>query len=319
MVTQSAIDRETAERLRAVIGRIRGACAPRVAGEGLTPSQISVLFTVVRRGPLGISELAEFEALNPTMLSRIVAQLCRAGPRPPRGARERPPRCDRDARPLPAGACASASSASGRARSPRSSRRSIRRLASSCSRRCRRSRSSPSGCAVSARFLAAGRATFSALAVPNYRRYISGQAISLIGTWMQMTAQSWLVLTLTGSSTTLGLIVALQTLPVLAARPLRRRRSPTASTSGALMVVLQARWASRRSSSACSRSPHRRHGLGDRRARGAARLQQRVREPGAPVVHERDGRRRQPAQRRQPELGARQRRARRSARRSPAS
>ena len=27
-------------------------------------------------------------------------------------------------------------------------------------------------------------------AIPNYRRYISGQAISLIGTWMQMTAQS---------------------------------------------------------------------------------------------------------------------------------
>src|SRR6202042_3169210 len=50
---------------------------------------------------------------------------------------------------------------------------------------------------------------------PNYRRYISGQAISLIGTWMQMTAQAWLVLTLTHSSTALGIIVALQTLPVL--------------------------------------------------------------------------------------------------------
>jgi MFS family permease len=64
-----------------------------------------------------------------------------------------------------------------------------------------------------------GRQTFAAMAVPNYRRYISGQAISLIGTWMQMAAQSWLVLTLTGSSTELGLIVALQTLPVLLLGP----------------------------------------------------------------------------------------------------
>ncbi len=68
---------------------------------------------------------------------------------------------------------------------------------------------------MSARFLAASRVTFSALSVPNYRRYMSGQSISLVGTWMQMTAQAWLVLTLTKSSTALGLIVALQTLPVL--------------------------------------------------------------------------------------------------------
>jgi MFS family permease len=65
----------------------------------------------------------------------------------------------------------------------------------------------------------ATRTTFAALAVPNYRRYISGQAISLIGTWMQMTAQSWLVLSLTHSSAALGVIVALQTLPVLLLGP----------------------------------------------------------------------------------------------------
>jgi MFS family permease len=63
------------------------------------------------------------------------------------------------------------------------------------------------------------RRTFSSLAVPNYRRYFTGQAISLIGTWMQTTAQSWLVLTLTGSATDLGIIVALQTLPVLLLGP----------------------------------------------------------------------------------------------------
>jgi MFS family permease len=61
--------------------------------------------------------------------------------------------------------------------------------------------------------------TFASLAIPNYRRYISGQAISLVGTWMQMAAQAWLVLSITHSATTLGLIVALQTLPVLLLGP----------------------------------------------------------------------------------------------------
>ena len=69
------------------------------------------------------------------------------------------------------------------------------------------------------RLIGAGKTTFAALAIPNYRRYISGQAISLVGTWMQMAAQSWLVLTLTGSATTLGDRVALQTLPVLLLGP----------------------------------------------------------------------------------------------------
>jgi hypothetical protein len=63
------------------------------------------------------------------------------------------------------------------------------------------------------------RQTFSSLKVPNYRLYFTGQSISLAGTWMQMTAQSWLVLTLTHSSTDLGFTVALQTLPVLLLAP----------------------------------------------------------------------------------------------------
>jgi MFS family permease len=65
------------------------------------------------------------------------------------------------------------------------------------------------------RLVGVGRVTFAALAIPNYRRYIAGQSVSLVGTWMQMAAQSWLVLTLTGSATALGVILALQTLPVL--------------------------------------------------------------------------------------------------------
>lgn len=69
------------------------------------------------------------------------------------------------------------------------------------------------------RVMRAGRLTFAALSVPNYRRYYLGQAVSLTGTWMQMTAQAWLVLTLTHSSTALGIVVALQTLPVLLLTP----------------------------------------------------------------------------------------------------
>ena len=44
-------------------------------GEGLTPSQASVLGIVTNRGPLGLTELTEIEGLNPTMLSRVVGKL----------------------------------------------------------------------------------------------------------------------------------------------------------------------------------------------------------------------------------------------------
>jgi len=67
--------------------------------------------------------------------------------------------------------------------------------------------------------MAIGRRTFSALSIPNFRRYFFGQSVSLVGTWMQSVAQSWLVFTLTHSSTALGGVVALQTLPVLLLGP----------------------------------------------------------------------------------------------------
>jgi MFS family permease len=62
---------------------------------------------------------------------------------------------------------------------------------------------------------ASARRTFSSLSNPNYRKFFFGQTTSLIGTWMQTTAQSWLVFTLTHSATDIGFVVALQTLPVL--------------------------------------------------------------------------------------------------------
>ncbi len=72
---------------------------------------------------------------------------------------------------------------------------------------------------MKAEIAAVGRRTFSSLKVPNYRLYFVGQSVSLAGSWMQATAQSWLVLTLTRSSTDLGIVVALQTLPVLLLGP----------------------------------------------------------------------------------------------------
>jgi len=70
---------ELGARLRAAIGRLSRRLRPTVAGSGLTPSQISVLFTIVRHGPLGLSELAELESVNATMLSRITSQLSAGG------------------------------------------------------------------------------------------------------------------------------------------------------------------------------------------------------------------------------------------------
>jgi MFS family permease len=57
--------------------------------------------------------------------------------------------------------------------------------------------------------------TFESLRVPNYRRFFAGQVISWTGTWVQWTAQGWLVLELTGSGLGLGLVTALQWLPIL--------------------------------------------------------------------------------------------------------
>ncbi len=66
---------------------------------------------------------------------------------------------------------------------------------------------------------AVAQRTFSSLSNRNYRKFFYGQTTSLVGTWMQTTAQSWLVFTLTHSATDIGLVVALQTLPVLLLGP----------------------------------------------------------------------------------------------------
>ncbi|MFJ8107421.1 MFS transporter [Streptomyces sp. NPDC096132] len=56
---------------------------------------------------------------------------------------------------------------------------------------------------------------FGSLKVRNYRLFFAGQVVSNIGTWMQRIAQDWLVLSLTGSATAVGVTTALQFLPML--------------------------------------------------------------------------------------------------------
>jgi MFS family permease len=71
-----------------------------------------------------------------------------------------------------------------------------------------------------------GRATFSPARLTgsdgmspfrhrNYRLFFGGQAISLVGTWMQQVAQAWLVLQLTHDPIWLGIVAAAQFLPVM--------------------------------------------------------------------------------------------------------
>jgi len=53
-----------------------------------------------------------------------------------------------------------------------------------------------------------------ALSIRNFRIYFTGSVISVPGTWMQMTAQAWLVLNLTNSPVALAIVTSLQFLPV---------------------------------------------------------------------------------------------------------
>src|SRR5437588_5006089 len=61
---------------------------------------------------------------------------------------------------------------------------------------------------------------FRSLRHRNFQLFIGGQLISLIGTWMQSVAQSWLVYKLTGSSLKLGAVGFASQIPVFLAAPL---------------------------------------------------------------------------------------------------
>jgi DNA-binding MarR family transcriptional regulator len=77
--TAAKLDAETAARLRAVVGKLARRLNTLARGSGLTTSQLSALGVVARQGPIRLSDLAEIESMNPTMLSRVVAALDEAG------------------------------------------------------------------------------------------------------------------------------------------------------------------------------------------------------------------------------------------------
>jgi MFS family permease len=62
--------------------------------------------------------------------------------------------------------------------------------------------------------------TLRALRHRNFQLFFAGQLISLIGTWMQNVAQSWLVYRITGSSALLGLVSFAGQIPVFALSPI---------------------------------------------------------------------------------------------------
>jgi DNA-binding MarR family transcriptional regulator len=72
-------DNEDVTRLRVALGRISRFLDRQSRGDRFTRTETSVLATVMRQAPLRLSELADIEGVNPTMLSRIVGKLEDAG------------------------------------------------------------------------------------------------------------------------------------------------------------------------------------------------------------------------------------------------
>ena len=88
------------------------------------------------------------------------------------------------------------------------------------------------------------RQTLRALRHRNFQLFFSGQLISLIGTWMQTVAQSWLVYRMTGSSLLLGAVGFASQIPVFLFAPLggivadnRDRQKVVIATQTASMIL----------------------------------------------------------------------------------
>lgn len=96
----------------------------------------------------------------------------------------------------------------------------------------------------------AARRTFHSLRTRNFRLYFLGQVVSGSGTWLQLVAQSWLVLRLTHSALAVGITLAIQFTPMLLVGAwagvlvdrLDKRRVliGTAAAAGGLALVLGA-------------------------------------------------------------------------------
>lgn len=88
--------------------------------------------------------------------------------------------------------------------------------------------------------------SFSALHHRNYRLFLSGQLISLAGTWMQTIAQGWLVYQISGSELALGIVGFASAIPALVISPMAgvvadrvsRRALLVATQTGAMLLAL---------------------------------------------------------------------------------
>ncbi|MGO9899289.1 MAG: MarR family winged helix-turn-helix transcriptional regulator [Solirubrobacteraceae bacterium] len=80
-VSPPTYEHDTAQRLRVVFGRLsrRLRLTDTAASAGTTPARVSTLLNIERHSPMRLSELAASEGINPTMLSRIVADLVDGG------------------------------------------------------------------------------------------------------------------------------------------------------------------------------------------------------------------------------------------------
>src|ERR1051325_4806238 len=92
--------------------------------------------------------------------------------------------------------------------------------------------------------------TFRALQHRNYQLFFAGQLISLIGTWMDQIAESWLVYRLTGSALLLGTVAFASQIPVFLLAPIGgaladrydRRRILVATQSSMMLLTFVLAW-----------------------------------------------------------------------------
>ena len=86
---------------------------------------------------------------------------------------------------------------------------------------------------------------FRALRHRNFQLFFGGQLISLVGTWMQTVAQSWLVYRLTGSAAQLGMVAFASQIPVFLLSPVggvvadqgRRHRVIVATQTSSMVLA----------------------------------------------------------------------------------
>src|SRR6185437_3749600 len=77
----------------------------------------------------------------------------------------------------------------------------------------------PAGCPQTSPAAATEPGSLAVFAVANYRRFVAGQALSLIGSWTQTIAEGLLVWHVAHSSIVLGLVAATRYVPVLLGTP----------------------------------------------------------------------------------------------------